>query len=160
MTPQGVGMSRYMGMFEAMSPQRRALRAAVIGGFALIGLSSAAAADETRIAEGHSLFVQYCASCHGREAQGNGPLAPILTTPPADLHMLSARHGAPLPKASLAEWIDGRRAVRGHGPADMPVWGKRLTGSGPPGPAAETLAKGELMLIVDYIESLQATGKR
>jgi mono/diheme cytochrome c family protein len=152
-------MSRSTGLFEATNPHRRAL-CAVVGALALIALSSPVAADETRIAEGHQLFVQYCASCHGREAQGNGPLAPILTTPPADLHMLSARHGAPLPKAQLAEWIDGRRAVRGHGPGDMPVWGKRLTASGPPGPAAETLAKGELMLIVDYIDSIQATQKQ
>ncbi len=132
----------------------------VIAGALLALAGAAAAADDTRIDEGHQLFVRYCSSCHGREAQGNGPLAPLMTPRPADLHMVSARHGSPLPKAKLAEWIDGRQAVRGHGPGDMPVWGKRLTEGVPPGPDAEARAKGELMLIVDYLDSIQSNGAK
>ena len=150
-------MTQFTGLFEATNPNRHALRAAVVVALALVALSSVAAADETRIDEGHTLFVQYCASCHGREAQGNGPLAPLLTPPPSDLHMLSARHGAPLPKARLAEWIDGRQAVRGHGTGEMPA-SKRLTASGRRA-SRPIRAQGELMLIVDYIDSIQAGGK-
>lgn len=125
---------------------------------ATLGATAARAADDpTRLAEGNRLFIRYCASCHGRDAKGNGPLAPALTPAPADLTMLSARHGSPLPKSKITEWIDGRREVRAHGPMDMPVWGERLTASGPEGdPAREALATGTLMLIVDWLASVQA----
>ena len=43
-------------------------------GFAAIG-----------IAAGAPLFAQHCASCHGAEGRGDGPAAPALADPPADL---------------------------------------------------------------------------
>jgi cytochrome c553 len=38
-------------------------------------------------------FDLYCASCHGRSGEGNGPTASSLRTVPADLTLLARRNG-------------------------------------------------------------------
>lgn len=123
---------------------------------ALIAAGAASAqAESQRLEAGKQLFRRYCSACHGLDARGDGPLRPVLTTPPADLTQLEKRHGKPLPKAMLVEYIDGRRPVRAHGPSDMPVWGARLLEDVPPSSAVETTKTGTIMLIVGYLESIQ-----
>jgi len=36
---------------------------------------------ETSAASGKEMYVQYCASCHGKEGKGDGPAAAALKTP-------------------------------------------------------------------------------
>ncbi|NDD63710.1 MAG: hypothetical protein EBZ36_07005, partial [Acidobacteria bacterium] len=38
-----------------------------------------------RLERGRKLYVQYCASCHGMDAKGNGPVAAELKTAPTNL---------------------------------------------------------------------------
>jgi hypothetical protein len=83
------------------------------------------AADKD-VTEGHKYFVQYCASCHGTDGKGNGPVASALSRQPANLRMLSDKYGLPLPGYRLAQVIDGRDTVRAHGSREMRVWGERL----------------------------------
>jgi mono/diheme cytochrome c family protein len=69
-------------------------------------------------ARGRVLFGEYCAVCHGADAQGDGPLAPKLDDPRANLRkgrFASIRPGAEPEAAALA------RIVR-HGlpPTAMP----------------------------------------
>ena len=45
---------------------------------------------------GANLFQHFCASCHGVDAKGGGPMAPVLLVQPADLTTLSARYGLSL----------------------------------------------------------------
>ncbi len=125
----------------------------------VLALGAAARADDTRVAEGKELFGRYCASCHGMDAKGDGPASAALMPPPADLTKLSERWGTPLPKASLAEFIDGRRDVRAHGSSKMPVWGKRLTDPVPPSTSGENQAAGNIALILAYLETLQAPAR-
>jgi mono/diheme cytochrome c family protein len=42
-------------------------------------------ADIDAIARGEKIYEQYCASCHGQNGRGTGPLAASLSHPPADL---------------------------------------------------------------------------
>ena len=42
--------------------------------------------------KGLELFQAYCATCHGREAKGGGPMAASLKTPPADLTTIAKRN--------------------------------------------------------------------
>jgi mono/diheme cytochrome c family protein len=35
---------------------------------------------------GQQLFQDHCATCHGTDGTGNGPMAQVLKIPPADLH--------------------------------------------------------------------------
>jgi mono/diheme cytochrome c family protein len=123
-------------------------------GFLLIAAASIAAADD--VAQGRALYLQHCASCHGLTADGNGPMASALTTPPANLRHLSERYGNPLPEDQIARYIDGRADVKAHGPRDMPVWGKRFysEGHGSERQVQDTIAK-----LVAYLQSIQ-TGVR
>jgi mono/diheme cytochrome c family protein len=72
--------------------------------------------------KGRTTFRLYCASCHGRDGEGDGNVAQFLTVPPADLTRIEMRHGE-WPDETLREIIDGRQAVKGHGNREMPIWG-------------------------------------
>jgi Cytochrome C oxidase, cbb3-type, subunit III len=78
------------------------------------------------VADGHRYFVRYCASCHGTDGLGDGPVAKSLATPPANLRKLGDKYGMPLAAHSIAELIDGRDTARAHGSHEMPVWREKL----------------------------------
>lgn len=92
------------------------MRAAVLTLLAAT-VTPAAAQLSTAPEHGDALYRRYCASCHGPTGHGDGPVAPYLTPRPTDL----TRSTLTLPQRM--EVIDGRRTVRGHGTAAMPVWG-------------------------------------
>jgi mono/diheme cytochrome c family protein len=94
--------------------------------FLVLAANSAALAESKQVQRGRTLYLQYCASCHGPSAQGDGPVARSLSTPPANLRRLAERFGNPLPEDQVARYIDGRAEVKAHGPRDMPVWGTRF----------------------------------
>src|SRR5262245_65853637 len=64
---------------------------------------------------GSELFKTYCAACHGTSAHGDGPLAANMKKPPPDLTQFAARNGGAFPAALVAQIIDGRQPVKGHG---------------------------------------------
>lgn len=76
---------------------------------------------------GELLYERHCASCHGVDARGDGPLASSLTPRPSDLTTLQARNGGSWDPGAVMATIDGRRVVAAHGPRDMPVWGTVFT---------------------------------
>ncbi len=123
-------------------------------GFLLIAAAGTAASDE--VAQGRAIYLQHCASCHGLTGDGNGPMTPVLTTPPANLRKLSERYGNPLPADQIARFIDGRADVKAHGPRDMPVWGKRFY---PEAQGDERQIKDLIAELVAYLQSIQ-TGAR
>ena len=92
----------------------------------LLTTNDVALANSKQIRRGRALYVEYCASCHGPSAEGDGPVARALSTPPANLRRLAERFGNPLPEEQVARYIDGRAQVKAHGPRDMPVWGTRF----------------------------------
>jgi mono/diheme cytochrome c family protein len=77
---------------------------------------------------GKALYEAHCAVCHGLEAKGNGPMAPVLLVQPADLTTLIARHGGVFPLERVAARIDGRDPLVSHG-SDMPIYGAFFEGS-------------------------------
>lgn len=117
-------------------------------------LSHAAPASEQDVKDGQRYFLRYCASCHGENGDGHGPVAAVLSKPPANLRLLGDKYGLPLPAARIAEVIDGRSAVRAHGNREMPVWGERLyeLGEGERGEVGigEVLGK-----IIAYLNTIQ-----
>ncbi len=88
--------------------------------------ASAAAAGANDVAQGRTYYLRYCASCHGDNGSGHGPMASSLKQQPADLRMLSEKYGRPLRIKQVAKFIDGREYVAGHGSREMPVWGERF----------------------------------
>jgi mono/diheme cytochrome c family protein len=116
--------------------------------------AAAAAAGSGEIARGRALYQDHCAVCHGRYADGKGPMARAMTTPPANLRLLSERYGNPLPTDQIASFIDGRADVAAHGPRDMPVWGssawERQPGENQPAVVTPAIAS-----LVEYLQSIQ-----
>jgi mono/diheme cytochrome c family protein len=113
-------------------------------------------AEEKLAAAGREDYLQYCASCHGTDGKGGGPIAGDLSVAPADLTQIDSRHGGVFPQAMIAEFIDGRRRVRAHGPANMPVWGHRFDREAPTAPAGDIAIRGRVMLLIEYLRSIQA----
>ncbi|MEQ1948230.1 MAG: cytochrome c [Bryobacteraceae bacterium] len=85
------------------------------------------AANETPLInsiKGADLFRAYCASCHGVDAKGNGPMAASLKVRPSDLTRISERNNSTFPFARMQKIIAGEQQLpSGHGTRAMPVWG-------------------------------------
>lgn len=77
--------------------------------------------------EGGVTFRLNCATCHGLEARGNGPMTQVLSVEVPDLTLLAARNGGEFPLMRVIETIDGRNRPLGHG-GPMPVFGFSLQG--------------------------------
>jgi len=74
--------------------------------------------------KGDDLYKAYCASCHGLDGKGNGPMAMWLKVPPSDLTRIAARKGGKFPLERIDRIISGEEALpKGHGARSMPVWG-------------------------------------
>jgi hypothetical protein len=68
--------------------------------------------------EGPVLFRAYCASCHGMDAKGGGPMVASLRVKPADLTRIAARNGGVFPKMRVERIISGEeQPASGHGSA-------------------------------------------
>lgn len=73
---------------------------------------------------GKDLYAAYCASCHGLNGKGNGPVAPALKAPLPDLTGIAQRNNGAFPKEEMEKMILGTKGSRvAHGSEDMPVWG-------------------------------------
>ncbi|MET0985015.1 MAG: c-type cytochrome [Steroidobacteraceae bacterium] len=95
----------------------------------LVGISACANQSSGQpIAQdpGARLYRSLCASCHGVQARGDGPLAPLIKIGVPDLTTLAQRNGGAFPSYSVRRAIDGRFDHPAHGARDMPVWGWRL----------------------------------
>lgn len=115
--------------------------------------------DGFAVAKGRTTFRTYCASCHGEQADGRGPVAQYLTVPPADLTAIGDRYGE-FPTERVREIIDGREEVRTHGSRDMPVWGDIFrTPLVPSGREEEPEQRAARIIdeIVHYLRSIQYT---
>lgn len=118
------------------------------------------AAQDPVLESGADLYAGYCASCHGVSARGDGPAGAGMRPPPSDLTRLATKWGDPLDRERLADFLDGRGAPRAHGTSDMPVWGTQLyAGERAESPAREAARRGTILLIVEYLQTLQKTGE-
>lgn len=91
--------------------------------------------ETASINRGRDLFLRDCASCHGENAEGNGPAAESLTPKPANLKKMSGMH------------TDGDfvwTIENGRGP--MPAW-------------KNILNESQIWDLVNYIQSLSGSDK-
>lgn len=113
-------------------------------------VATTASAQPTSSLSGDSTYRLYCASCHGPKALGDGPLASSLRRPPTNLTQLSKAHGGTFPSDLVAQVIDGRKPVKGHGGGEMPVWGDAFSRSDERTPIPERISR-----VVRFLESIQ-----
>lgn len=59
---------------------------------AALGIAAPVRTASANLARGHELYGQHCATCHGETGTGNGPAAPSLVPPPADLTLHARWH--------------------------------------------------------------------
>jgi mono/diheme cytochrome c family protein len=120
----------------------------------LIFGSGVACADDTGRAE----YLNACASCHGIDARGDGPMVELLNVEVPALTRLSKENEGNFPMLKVIHTIDGRQSQRGHG-NPMPIWGQnfsnqtKIDGLGPYG--GEAVVRGRILSIAYYLESVQ-----
>ena len=108
-------------------------------------------------------YLSKCASCHGKDAKGDGPVAGSLKQKVPDLTVLTKNSAGVFPFARVYDVIDGREAVAVHGPRDMQVWGNEYRKEGDVASYGNatpeelsSFARGRIIALIGYISTLQA----
>jgi mono/diheme cytochrome c family protein len=108
-------------------------------------------AEELATYSGAELFKRFCASCHGGNGEGDGPVAPTLRVMVPDLTRLAQRRRGEYPAEAVRRIIDGREVRAAHGARRMPVWGYEFRAAGTEAAQADTL----VAKLVDHLRSIQ-----
>lgn len=106
---------------------RQIFRISALAGLVASGLAFAGAALAQDQGVGRILFEDHCATCHGLDATGNGPMAGVLLVRPVDLTALVSGNGGAFPLLRVIRRIDGRDPLVAHG-SPMPVYGDFFEG--------------------------------
>jgi mono/diheme cytochrome c family protein len=109
---------------------------------------------------GTTLYRLNCASCHGVDGYGDGPVAKSLTVPVPDLTRIAARRGGRFPREEVARIIDGLSPFAAHGSREMPVWGYEFFDPRLDDEAAQALADERVRRLVDYLASIQVPERK
>lgn len=138
-----------------------ALGLMVLAGAALLP-STAMAQQKLGYPAGRGTYMRDCAVCHGKDAKGDGPYAPMLTKKPADLTQLAKNNNGTFPAPHVTQVLTfgtntNPTPYSAHGTREMPVWGERFgaasraAGSN----AAPTIASERVQLLLQYLNKIQ-----
>ena len=130
-----------------------AIRTLAIMGVMLLILSPAT--GQVPNPDGAMLFARYCASCHGRVGEGDGPVASALIASIPNLRTLSARSNGSFPRDAVMRYIDGRNSPLAHGDRLMPVWGDTFAKTAEDSESEESVARTHITAITEFVERLQ-----
>jgi mono/diheme cytochrome c family protein len=109
--------------------ERRVPMLALVSMAALIVCAAAQTANHIppviRPVDGASIFRNYCATCHGLDGRGSGPVSEALKGEVPDLTRLSQRNDGVFPAIHVRNTIMfGTDALLpAHGSKEMPIWG-------------------------------------
>jgi mono/diheme cytochrome c family protein len=137
----------------------------------VVGLAAilTAAAQAEGLDVGKVEFQSSCASCHGADAKGQGPVSEQLKVRPPDLTILAKNNNGVFPTNALYETIYGSRTISAHGSREMPIWGERFNPAmnlphdvDPPydalDPARElrpVIVRTRILAVIDYLSRIQ-----
>ena len=102
--------------------------------------------------KGEDIYRAHCASCHGLDGTGNGPVAPALSTKVPDLTTMTQRNRGVFPLARINKIVIGDKSdILAHGSREMPIWGPIFH------QVDEDRDYGEVRLhnVVEYLKTLQ-----
>lgn len=108
--------------------------------------------SKTSPTSGQQMFANYCAPCHGVDARGHGPVAPVLKMAPTDLTLLSRNNHGKFPDTHIVSVLRNGADMPAHGSAEMPVWGPILGKMSTTNPQDKMLRISNLSR---YLETLQ-----
>ena len=143
-----------------------AVKCLIIAGLTA-GFTAVAEAEDVDI--GKSEFQSSCASCHGADAKGKGPVSEQLRIPPADLTMLAKNNNGVFPADAIYATIDGTKTVPAHGSREMPIWGERFNPivnlphyvdpayweKAGPDQKPEVVVRKRILAVVDHLSRIQ-----
>ena len=133
-------------------------KSAVFGGIAAAALAGAAFAfDAVTLADysGEEIYLRFCASCHGDEAMGDGPVSRSLNVAVPDLTRIATRYGE-FPAGLIRDVIDGRGIdTLAHGAREMPVWGYEFWIEEGADVAAQQAARDAINKLIEHLRSVQ-----
>lgn len=99
---------------------------------------------------GKDMFKAYCASCHGEDAKGHGPVAPALKVAPPDLTLLAKRNKGKFSADYVNTVVLHGVNTPAHGSAEMPIWGPVFVGIND-----QRLVILRVNKLSEYLETLQ-----
>lgn len=102
--------------------------------------------------DGKSLYQEFCAVCHGKDARGNGPASSALKVSPGDLTQLARRNNGKFSESKVLAVLNGDAPATAHGNREMPVWGKAFNEMS----SNLSVAQGRKHALVSYLEEIQA----
>lgn len=131
------------------------------------GCAGAAQAEDSDI--GKSEFQSSCASCHGTDGKGKGPVSEQLKAPPSDLTMLAKNNNGVFPTDAVYKIIEGSNSPAAHGTREMPVWGERFNPivnlphyvdpsywkMAGPDQSPEVVVRKRILAVIDYLGRIQ-----
>jgi mono/diheme cytochrome c family protein len=122
---------------------------------ALALMAAPTPAQEPSPTTGAQLFRYYCASCHGRSGEGDGPVAPFFKLRPPDLTEITRRSGGTYPAERVRRIIDGREMLSPHGAREMPVWGFVFAMDVDDVAVGRAKAETSIARLVEHLRSIQ-----
>src|SRR5512139_1134767 len=126
-----------------------------IATLALAGVAMAFDAVTLGDYSGEELYLRFCASCHGSQALGDGPVSRSLNVAVPDLTRIASRHGG-FPTALIRDVIDGRGIdKRAHGTREMPVWGYEFWIEEGADVDAQKASREAINKLVEHLRSIQ-----
>ena len=107
-------------------------------------------------ASGQQMYQQYCASCHGENANGGGPAAAACVVTPPDLTKLAKRNGGKFPYDYFYGVLQFGQTMStpAHGSTDMPIWLPLFLSLG--NADREAVAQQRMHNLAHYLASLQS----
>src|SRR5262245_20964256 len=104
---------------------------------------------------GKEMYLKYCASCHGSEGKGGGPVSRDLKVKVPNLTLLRGNNKGAYPLDRVMSSIECSRPVRAHGTRNMPVWGEVFRQEHEKEKYTELTSLLKAKLIAEYVGTLQ-----
>jgi len=129
----------------------------------------AAAAQAEDFDVGKAEFQSSCASCHGADGKGKGPVSEQLKVPPPDLTILAKNNNGTFPKNAVYEIIYGSKTIPAEGIREMPNFGERFNPImnlphivdptydelDPSRELREVVVRTRILVVIDYLSRIQ-----
>jgi hypothetical protein len=118
---------------------------------------------------GKAEFQSSCASCHGTDGKGKGPVSEQLKVPPTDLTRLAKDNNGVFPTNAAFEIIYGLKTIPAHGTREMSIWGYQFTPMTNlphnvdlsywkmfgPEQSSEAVVRTRILSVIDYLSRIQ-----
>lgn len=134
---------------------RHVALALIVAAILLMIAAVAARSQDFSGYSGAQLYTRFCASCHGSQGFGNGPVAASFKIMVPDLARIAKRHGGSFPEEQVRKIIDGRTILPAHGSREMPVWGFEFYGQNVDQPQPQQRTDAIITRLTEYVRSIQ-----